>query len=187
MSSKRSKAQKAHISQLAASIKIFIPVTNDANEGALSSWRVWLWYHPSSTAAGFSNKVCLEWNNTESFIEKHCNEADHKYVMRTVRAQGASGENSRFHQELLEAQCEHIHAYWQKQQEAEAKKQREKERLITLWNEIDVQALMQLILNSNQQQIIPEENIPLPEGATDFVEAEIEEQDELDIDEEEFY
>ncbi|PPQ84189.1 hypothetical protein CVT26_012756 [Gymnopilus dilepis] len=133
--------------------RIFIPATNDANEGALGSWRVWLRYHPSSTAAGFSNKIRLERNNTESFIEKHCNEADHKYVMRTVRARGASGENSRFHQELLEAQRERIRAYRQKQQDAETKKQREKERLIAVGIVMDVAKIMKMKASELDDQL----------------------------------
>ena len=39
---------------------LFIPATNDANEGALGSWRVHLHYNPNSTTATFSAKARLE-------------------------------------------------------------------------------------------------------------------------------
>jgi len=39
---------------------IFIPATNDANEGTLGSWRVWCRYHPTCTATSLSNKTHAE-------------------------------------------------------------------------------------------------------------------------------
>ena len=36
---------------------LFIPSANDANEGALGSWHVYVHYHPPSTAASFSSQA----------------------------------------------------------------------------------------------------------------------------------
>jgi len=105
--------------------RIFIPATNDANEGSLGSWRVWRRAHPNSTATSFSNKTRLEWNNTEHFIEKHCNEDDQLYVMRRVRVHGASGKNAQFKKHLLEAQNRRVVSYCHKQQESARKKREE--------------------------------------------------------------
>jgi hypothetical protein len=117
--------------------RLFIPATNDANEGALGSWRVWRRYHPSSTATSFSNKTRLERNSTECFIEKHCNEEDQIYVMRAVRVQGSSGENARFQQHLIESQRKRMLAMRQKQEMAERKKNKEIERLTNVGLVVD--------------------------------------------------
>ena len=117
--------------------RLFIPATNDANEGALGSWRVWRRYHPSSTAASFSNKTRLERKNTEGFIEKLCNEEDQCYVMRAVRVQGASGENARFRKRLVDTQRKRMLATRQKQDAAEQKKRQEIERLTNVGLVVD--------------------------------------------------
>lgn len=62
-------------------------------------------------------------------------------MMRAVRSQQASGENSRFHQCLLDAQRERVHAYRQKLLNIELKKQREKERLIAIGIIMDVEKI----------------------------------------------
>ena len=56
--------------------RMFIPATNDANEGALGSWRVNARFHPNGMASGFSNKTRIERNNTEMFIDKLCDQDD---------------------------------------------------------------------------------------------------------------
>ncbi|GBE89366.1 hypothetical protein SCP_1600270 [Sparassis crispa] len=96
---------------------VFIPSTNDANEGALGSWRVHARSRPSSTASTFSSQARSERNNTEEFIVKCCNEDD----------QG--GENAQFREELVENQRERAVQYRKKQEEDQRKKDREKERL----------------------------------------------------------
>ncbi|KAL6301676.1 hypothetical protein BKA93DRAFT_719962, partial [Sparassis latifolia] len=108
---------------------VFIPSTNDANEGALGSWRVHARSRPSSTASTFSSQARSERNNTEEFIVKCCNEDDQGYVMRTVRTADASGENAQFREELVENQRERAVQYCKKQEEDQRKKDREKERL----------------------------------------------------------
>ncbi|GBE90031.1 hypothetical protein SCP_1800530 [Sparassis crispa] len=108
---------------------VFIPSTNNANEGALGSWRVHARSRPSSTASTFSSQARSEHNNTEEFIVKCCNEDDQGYVMRTVRTADASGENAQFREELMENQWEHAVQYRKKQEEDQRKKDREKERL----------------------------------------------------------
>jgi hypothetical protein len=75
---------------------LFIPSTNDANEGLLGSFRVHIRYHPNSTAHSFSNQTRTERNNTESFIKKVCDAAVEKFVMREVRKDGKSGVRAKF-------------------------------------------------------------------------------------------
>ena len=133
--------------------RLFIPATNDANEGALGSWRVWRRYHPSSTAAGFSNKTRLERNNTEHFIEKHCNEEDQKYVMRAVRVQSASGENARFRQHLIEAQRKRMLATRQKQETVERKRREEIERLTKVGLVVDRNVIEKMTVKQLDDQL----------------------------------
>ncbi|KAF8152946.1 hypothetical protein B0H34DRAFT_677180 [Crassisporium funariophilum] len=96
--------------------RIFIPATNNPNEGALGSWRVNTRFHPNGTASGFSNKARMERNNTEMFIEKVC-------------IDGASGNSAKFRQRLLETQQERALAMQKKLADAEKKKQEEIARL----------------------------------------------------------
>ena len=133
--------------------RIFIPATNDANEGALGSWRVWRRYHPTCTATSFSNKTRAERNNTELFIEKHCNDDDHLYVMRQVRAIGASGENAQFRQDLIEDRQKQALATRKKQEDAERKKQQEIDRLIAVGLIVDRTAVERMTVPQLDDQL----------------------------------
>jgi hypothetical protein len=133
--------------------RLFIPATNDANEGALGSWRVWRRYHPSSTASSFSNKTRLERNNTEAFIQKLCNEEDQHYVMRTVRVQGASGENALFRAHLVDMQRKRVLATRQKQDAAEQKKRHEIERLTNVGLVVDRNAIEKMTAKQLDDQL----------------------------------
>ncbi|KAJ7588432.1 hypothetical protein C8J56DRAFT_785804 [Mycena floridula] len=75
---------------------LFTPSTNDHNEGMLGSYWVHMRYHPSTTPETFSNQTRVKRNNTEAFIEKHCDAADQKYVMKEVCIFGASGHRAKF-------------------------------------------------------------------------------------------
>ena len=63
---------------------LFIPATNDANEGGLGSWHIHLCYNPNSTTATFSAKACLERNDTENFILIQMTDDNHQHVMHLV-------------------------------------------------------------------------------------------------------
>ncbi|KAF8803000.1 hypothetical protein BYT27DRAFT_7244470 [Phlegmacium glaucopus] len=117
--------------------QMFIPATNDANEGALGSWRVHARFHPNGTASGFSNKTRVERNNTEMFIDKLCEQDDQRYVMRQVRIEGASGANAKFREHLLKSQQARALATRKKQQDAEKKKREEIARLTTVGLVVD--------------------------------------------------
>ncbi|RDB18250.1 hypothetical protein Hypma_000601 [Hypsizygus marmoreus] len=109
--------------------RLFIPSTNDANEGGLGSWRVHVWYHPSSTAASFSSQARHTRNNTDGFVNKLCDHADHLYVMQQARLEDASGKSSKFRKHLLAAQYNHAEKARQKQIAMAQKKQTELARL----------------------------------------------------------
>ncbi|KAJ7442078.1 hypothetical protein B0H11DRAFT_2251704 [Mycena galericulata] len=85
---------------------LFIPATNDCNEGMLGSYRVHMRYHPNSTAHSFSSQTRAERNNTEAFIKKCCDDAVQKFVMREVRKDGASGARVKFRKAFAALQRE---------------------------------------------------------------------------------
>ncbi|RDB26825.1 hypothetical protein Hypma_005340 [Hypsizygus marmoreus] len=109
--------------------RLFIPSTNDANEGGLGSWRVHVRYHPNSTAASFSSQARHTRNNTDSFIDKLCNSDDHLYVMRWAHHEDASGALARFQERFLASQRSRAEKARLKQIEAERKKCAELARL----------------------------------------------------------
>ncbi|KAF7371797.1 hypothetical protein MVEN_00036400 [Mycena venus] len=75
---------------------MWIPATNDRNEGMLGTGRNWFKYKPNSTAQSFSNHTRTQQNNTEAFIKKYCDKAVEKFVMREAVvgsvAEGEGGE-----------------------------------------------------------------------------------------------
>jgi hypothetical protein len=134
-------------------LRMFIPATNDASEGALGSWRVNARFHPNGTASGFSNKTRLERNNTEMFIEKLCEHDDQRYVMRQVRIEGASGANAKFREHLLKSQQARALVTRKKQQDAEKKKREEIARLIAVGLTVDRAQINKMTVSQLNDQI----------------------------------
>ncbi|KAJ7083569.1 hypothetical protein C8R44DRAFT_753426 [Mycena epipterygia] len=85
---------------------LFIPSTNNANEGMLGSYRVHMRYHPNSTARSFCNQTRTERNNMEAFIKKICDNAVLKWVIREVRKDGASTTRAKFRKAWANLQWE---------------------------------------------------------------------------------
>jgi hypothetical protein len=133
--------------------RMFIPATNDSNEGALGSWRVHARFHPNGTAAGFSSKTRVERNNTEMFIEKICTDDDQLYVMRQVRIQGSSGENVKFREHLLKAQQDRASATRKKQQDAENNRRAEIARLISVGLVVDHAEIGRMTVKQLEDQL----------------------------------
>ena len=134
-------------------LRMFIPATNDASEGALGSWRVNARFHPNGTASGFSNKTRLERNNTEMFIEKLCGYDDQRYVMQQVRIEGTSGANAKFREHLLKSQQARALATRKKQQDAEKKKREEIARLIAVGLTVDRALINKMTVSQLNDQI----------------------------------
>ncbi|KAJ8453589.1 hypothetical protein ONZ45_g19654 [Pleurotus djamor] len=111
--------------------RVFIPSTNDANEGALGSFRVFIRYHPHATVASFANQARVQRNNTEKFIIKHCTQEDHQYVMREVRRLEAQNKNTvTFQQKLINSQEERARNERQRRLRIQQKRQVEIDRLV---------------------------------------------------------
>ncbi|KAJ7351580.1 hypothetical protein DFH08DRAFT_806298 [Mycena albidolilacea] len=136
--------------------RIFIPSTNDHNEGLLSSFRVHMWQHPNTTAASFSNQMRAEHNNTESFIQKHVNSpALLRFAMREVWRDGASRRRAKLQKLFLALQREKAQKALRHRTETATKKKLAYKRLQATEVEFDVDKInsMTLVLLKAQLQV----------------------------------
>ncbi|KAF8156818.1 hypothetical protein B0H34DRAFT_617022, partial [Crassisporium funariophilum] len=132
--------------------RMFIPATNDHNEGGLGSTRIYTRSHPNGTAAGFSNKARCERNNTENFILSACTPDDQQYVMREVRRQGASGEHGKFRKDLFETQQKKAIDTRKKQADLEAKRREEFLRLTAVGLVVDRSRICKMTVGELKDQ-----------------------------------
>ncbi|KAK7026961.1 hypothetical protein R3P38DRAFT_2527337, partial [Favolaschia claudopus] len=107
--------------------KLYVPSTNDHNEGPLGSARVHIRYHPNSNPASFSALERYRRNNTEAFADKYITVEDLLHVMREVRKEDANGENAAFRKAVVEeleskarVHCEKVRVATEKKLEREA-------------------------------------------------------------------
>ncbi|PCH35781.1 hypothetical protein WOLCODRAFT_20162 [Wolfiporia cocos MD-104 SS10] len=132
---------------------VFIPSTNDTNEGALGSWWVHVRSHPNSTATTFSSQERLERNKTENFITKCCSEDDQRYVMQVARELDSSGENAHFRKELMDNQCKRATENRWHQEETQRKKEAELQRLHDVGLVTDCDAINKMTVVQLKDQI----------------------------------
>lgn len=123
---------------------LFIPATNDANEGALGSWRVHLRYNPNSTAATFSAKARIERNDTENFILTQMVEEDHHHVMHIVRKKDKDRSVARFRRNLMETKRKRALVQRKKREENARKRAEQQLRLLQTPVITDKDKLLQL-------------------------------------------
>ncbi|KAJ7598464.1 hypothetical protein C8J56DRAFT_881094 [Mycena floridula] len=86
---------------------LFILATNDANEGGLGSWRIFLHANPTRTSRTFSSKARVSRNTTEKFIAKHCSASDHHHVMKKAQRDKAEMTRQKCHTTLLKRNKAH--------------------------------------------------------------------------------
>ncbi|KAJ7456357.1 hypothetical protein B0H11DRAFT_2244041 [Mycena galericulata] len=123
---------------------LFIPSTNDCNEGMLGSYRVHMRYHPNSTAHSFSNQTRAERNNTEAFIKKFCDDAVQRFVMREVRRDGANGARAKFRKAFLTLQREKAEKALKRRKKTETRKKLAETRLKETTLELDTSKIKAL-------------------------------------------
>ncbi|RDB27700.1 hypothetical protein Hypma_003276 [Hypsizygus marmoreus] len=92
------------IDQTSASEKelVWMPSTNDANEGALRSFRIQIWAKPSMTLHRYNSLAMFNHNDTQDFMDVMFTPEDHEHVLRTARELDGSGLAVKFRQEQLE-------------------------------------------------------------------------------------
>ena len=75
----------------------WMPSTNDANEGALGSFRVYLQSKPSTTMASYNAQAMFHHNGTQLFMSRHLTEVDDdKYIKRIQVGRRGKGRMSCF-------------------------------------------------------------------------------------------
>ncbi|KAJ7257743.1 hypothetical protein C8J57DRAFT_1516628 [Mycena rebaudengoi] len=104
----------------AKKLLIFVPATNDRNEGILGGWGGYSRAKSSGTVQHYSAQAAYHQNNTEAFADTRLTtEEDALYVMRLARIEDASERMKKFRDDLL--------AFKNKIAEEAREKQREKE------------------------------------------------------------
>ncbi|KAJ7473578.1 hypothetical protein B0H11DRAFT_2236415 [Mycena galericulata] len=132
---------------------LWIPTTNDCNEGMLGSYRVHMRYHPNSTAHSFSNQTRTERNNTEAFIKKFCDAAVEKFVMREVRKDGAGGSRAKFRKAFAALQKEKAANALKRRQKTAERKRAAAVHLAQLELEFDVNKIRALTSDRLKDQL----------------------------------
>jgi hypothetical protein len=102
--------------------KLYIPSTNDHNEGGLGSWRVHIRYHPNSTPQSFSAMERYRRNDTEAFAAKYITPEDLLHIMRQIRLEEGNGERTAFRKAVVEELEKKAQVYRQKLKVAAKKK-----------------------------------------------------------------
>ncbi|OCB89314.1 hypothetical protein A7U60_g3514 [Sanghuangporus baumii] len=103
----------------------WMPATNDANEGALGSFRVFHRKNPSGTVDLFNALFRYRRNNTEEFIEqKLTSEEDQKFLRKQAQIEDSEGRDRKRRREIED---EREGDYAAKRQKCEMRKQRKEE------------------------------------------------------------
>ncbi|RXW25130.1 hypothetical protein EST38_g727 [Candolleomyces aberdarensis] len=69
----------------------WMPSTNDTNEGALGSYRVYMRNKPSSTLLNYNAHAVAQKNDTITFMDSIFTEDDYQYIRKVARRWDASG------------------------------------------------------------------------------------------------
>jgi DNA-binding phage protein len=94
--------------------------TNDANEGILGAYRIFMRRYPHASLTQFNAQAMFNQNDTQGFMNKHLNDDDDKYIMQVARTFDSSGVEKQRRKDLND------HAA--KEAEQNAAKDKEKER-----------------------------------------------------------
>ncbi|KII95110.1 hypothetical protein PLICRDRAFT_69546, partial [Plicaturopsis crispa FD-325 SS-3] len=72
--------------------RAWMPATNDANEGALGSFRLHARMKPNTTIHAYGAQATFNHNDTDAFMDAHFTEdEDHQHIRRKAREEDASG------------------------------------------------------------------------------------------------
>ncbi|KAJ7895747.1 hypothetical protein B0H13DRAFT_1624250 [Mycena leptocephala] len=80
----------------------WMPSTNDANEGALGSYRVAVRGKPSLTLHQYNSLAMYRRNDTQDFMDAVLTDEDHAFIMREARRVDASGAEALRRQEIVD-------------------------------------------------------------------------------------
>lgn len=145
----------------------WMPPTNDVNEGALGSFRVFIRRKPSASIHLYNALKMLAHNDTEAFMRKHFTEEDHVYLRKEARILDSFGIEKKRRRELAEAQIKRVEEKHEKKRKAAEKKQARETALAQLDLVTDLEVARKLnVAQLNDQLelyrgILGKENVPL--------------------------
>ena len=80
--------------------RAWMPPTNDVNEGALGSYRLYIRKKPTTTIEQYNALTMFNFNNTEDFMTKCFTPEDHKFIREEARAAEHNKGEKKIREEL---------------------------------------------------------------------------------------
>src|SRR3954452_22294306 len=97
-----------------------MPPTNDANEGALGAFHVFMRYQPQLTLLQFNAQKMFSHNDTETFMDNHFDDADYK----DLHQQGRQDDSRQVERMRKEALVKHAEDKIQQKKKASEERKR---------------------------------------------------------------
>ncbi|KAL5483219.1 hypothetical protein ACEPAI_8449 [Sanghuangporus weigelae] len=120
----------------------WMPATNDANEGALGSYRVFARKNPNGSIKLFNSLFRYKRNETESFIQKRLTDREHhRFLMKRARVEDGMGLDRKRRREVTEAIVRESNEKQEKRAAFYQKKQARDEELRGLTIELDFETI----------------------------------------------
>src|SRR5258705_11657 len=96
--------------------------TNDANEGILGAYRVFIRWYPNASLLQFNSQATYDTNDTQGFMDKHLSPDDDKYIMQVARTFDSSGLEKQRHKDLNDHAAEEARLNAEKDKARDMKK-----------------------------------------------------------------
>ncbi|TRM64537.1 hypothetical protein BD626DRAFT_629463 [Schizophyllum amplum] len=132
---------------------LYIPATNDHNEGALGTLRLFLRANPCSTTATFNANERMRRNNTEKFITKVSTPELDTWVMREGRTISAKRETAKFKEDVAADYRERADAHERKVAKKLKDAQERLERLRAVGLVTDIALINAMALPALREQL----------------------------------
>ncbi|KAJ7448747.1 hypothetical protein FB451DRAFT_1053734 [Mycena latifolia] len=117
---------------------VFMPSTNDANEGLLGMWRRFSRESPSSTVGHFTDRAMFHRNHTQEFMDVHMDTADdHQFLRQAARELDESGVERARRTELNTHKQQVVDEKRDKDEKNAEKARQKTERLAAVTIELD--------------------------------------------------
>jgi hypothetical protein len=131
--------------------KVWVPTTNDHNEGALGAMRIAKRKAPNMTLETYNARKMYKHNDTQSFMDAILNAPeDRTFLRRTARIVGAEGRERKRRKVQIEADQAVVDSHTERDNENAAKKAHKAAVLDALTLELDVAKLGQMKMNKKE-------------------------------------
>ncbi|KAI0063127.1 hypothetical protein BV25DRAFT_1802759 [Artomyces pyxidatus] len=134
--------------------RAWMPATNDANEGALGSFRLHARMKPNSTIQAYNAQATYTHNDTESFMGAVLNKPeDHLHLMRMARAADSSGLAAKARAEQVAYDQRVVEEKRAKDKERTQKEAEKTARFLALAFVVDLDAINKLSSTQLEDQL----------------------------------